>query len=421
MSMWQRQQRVSTVDGPQIPSRQPERRGLVNITNDTALRNSAVWACLRTRADLISSLPLDCFREVGGVEVEVPTAPVLEFPDGKHWPYHHWMWASEFDLDRAGNTIGVITERNALGLPARIKLYPTGLCSVYQRRHMDEHRYRIDGVEYTPNEVWHERQFPVAGLPVGLSPVAYAAWTLQENLSMQQFALDWFGGGGMPKAHLKNSKKSLDAGPANNEARRVKDRYNATISNGDVWVTGNDWEINFLQGQTMGQEWLEGRRATVPEVCRYFGCPADVIEAAIDAPGSITYQTALQRNLQLLVIHLGPAIDRREKALSTLLPRPRKVRLNSNALLRMDPETQVKVIDARIKNRTMTVTEGREMYNLPPLTPEQEEEFVRLFGAPRSAGPEQATAPQMDPRNAFGWEQVSPFSAAPLIGQELMR
>jgi HK97 family phage portal protein len=387
------------------------RRNAVAVNPDTALRHSAVWACLRIRADLISTFPVDTFRKVGDIDVEVPKPPVLVDPGGRHWPYMHWMWASQFALDRQGNTVGVIVERNALNLPSRIELYPASSVSIYQRPDMTEHRYRIDGKEYTPDQVWHERQFPVPGLPVGLSPVAYAAWTLSEALSMQQFALDWFGGGGMPKARLHNTKRSLESGPQTNEARRIKDRYMATVANGDVFVHGNDWELNFMQAEQAGVEWLDGRRFLLADCSRWFGVPVDLIEAAVSAPGTITYQSALQRNLQFLVMHLAPAIIRRETALSSLLPRPRFVKLNTNALLRMDAEQQAKVIDMRIKNRTLTITEARELYNLPPLTPQQEAEFARVLGGPRS-GPNPAQAPEAEARAAW-WEPVNPLSAAP--------
>jgi HK97 family phage portal protein len=410
--MWRPQQRrgagLSMVD--LIPSRSDTRgsngRGLVAVTPDTALRHSAVWACLRIRADLVSTFPVDVFRKFGAIDVEMAKPPVLVDPGGRFWPYMHWMWASQFEVDRTGNTIGLITEKNALGLPAKIELQP-GPVSCYQTRTMPEHKYRIDGKEYTADQVWHERQFPVPGLPVGLSPVAYAAWTLQEQLTMQQFALDWFGSGvGVPKVHLKNTKKTLDAGPQNNEARRVKDRYMATVTNGDAFVTGNDWEIDFTQGQQAGMEWLEARRFGLPEVGRFFGCPVDLIDAAISAPGTVTYQSALQRNLQFLVMNLNAPIIRRETALSTLLPRPRFVKLNTNALLRMDPETQAQVIKTRIESRTLAPSEGRELYNLPPFTPEQEAEIARLLGGPR-------TAPDTAARESGWWEQVSPYSAAP--------
>jgi phage portal protein BeeE len=185
----------------------------------------------------------------------------------------------------------------------------------------------------------------------------------------------------VPKARLKNTAKKLDS----KEAGILKDRWKAAITDGDLFLHGNDWEYNFLQAENAGMEWLEGRRYGLTEICRFYKTPADLIEAAITAPGSITYQSALQRNLQYLVIHLGPRVRRRENNLTKLLPKPRYVKINTNALLRMDPETQAKVIHQRIIDRTLTPTEGRAFYELAPLTPEQIEEFTVLFGAPRSA------------------------------------
>ena len=75
-----------------------------------------------------------------------------------------------------------------------------------------------------------------------------------------------------------------------------------------------------------------------------------------------------QRNLQFLIMHLGPTVIRRETALSKLLPRPRFVKLNTAALLRMDDAMRANVFQARIASRTMTPNEARALENMPPLT-----------------------------------------------------
>lgn len=400
-----RQSRVATIDGPFISPREGRGRvgGTVAVTNETALRHSAVWACLRLRANLISTFPVDTFRTVGKLNAEVPKPPVLVEPGGQQWDYVDWMYASQFDMDRAGNTIGLVTQRNALGLPARIDLQPISVCSVIQRKGELVPKYRIDGKEYPVEQVWHERQYVVAGLPVGLSPIAYAAWSIGEYLSLQQFALDWFGGGGVPKSRMKNTAKTISP----KEATAVKRRFRETVETGDLFVHGRDWEFNMLQAETAGMEWLEGRRFGLADIARFFDCPADLIDAAISAPGTLTYASITQRNLQFLIMSLQPPIQRREKNLSKLLPRPRFVKLNTDALLRMDPETRARVMAERIKARILTPTEARALDNLPPLTAEQEAEFVRLFGAPKEPPRPQSRAAE------WPWEQVSPLSAVP--------
>jgi hypothetical protein len=42
-------------------------RGEANVSRDRAMRQSAAWACLRLRADLVSTMPVDVYRKVGGV------------------------------------------------------------------------------------------------------------------------------------------------------------------------------------------------------------------------------------------------------------------------------------------------------------------------------------------------------------------
>lgn len=361
----------------QIPPRGGGRQGGVLVNEDTALRHSAVWACLRLRADLMASFPCGVYRDVEGVPVEWPKPPILVAPGGKRWKYRHWMWATQHDLDSCGNAIGLITEVNALGLPARIDLQPIRSCTVIQRKGMIEPIYKIDGTEYPASKVWHERQFPVAGLPVGLSPLLYAAWSIGEYLSEQQYALDWFGGGAVPKARMKNKAKVLKP----DEIVIAKQWYRDVVQNGDLLVHGNDWEYDMIQAEEAGMAWIEARKYGLADVSRFFGVPADLIDAAVSGGGTITYQSTQQRNLQFLIMNMAPAVQWREEALSDLMPTPRYVKLNTNALLRMDPQTQATVIHQRIEDKTLTPTEGRAFYDLPPLTLAQEAEFVRLSGS----------------------------------------
>jgi HK97 family phage portal protein len=364
--------------GALIPTRSAQQAGAVTVNNDTAMRHSAVWACLRLRADLVSTMPVDVYRRVNGLQVEVSKPPILVNPGGNRVDLCEWLYSSQVDLDRAGNVIGLITEVNALGLPARIDLQMLSECSVQSVK--GKLTYRIGGVSYDPSKIWHERQYTVSGLEVGLSPVAYAAWSIGEYLSIQDFALSWFGGGAVPKARMKNTAKTVTP----TEAEAVKSRYRATQSNGDIFVHGADWEFEFMQAQNAGMEWIEGKRYGVTDIARFFGVPGDLIEAAVST-GTITYANISQRNLQFLIMNLQPAIVRRERRLSQLVGQPRYVKFNTDALLRMDPETRAKVNAVKIASRQMTPSEARELDELPPYTPEQLQEFTDLFGPPKVA------------------------------------
>src|SRR5258705_10379903 len=69
------------------------RTGSVLVNNTTAMRHSAVWACLALRAGLLSTFPLDVFRDwvqADGSTLPIPmkTPPRLRPPGGEDWESH---------------------------------------------------------------------------------------------------------------------------------------------------------------------------------------------------------------------------------------------------------------------------------------------------------------------------------------------
>lgn len=352
--------------------------GVARVSNDTALRASAVWACLRLRADLVSTMPVDAYRLVDGVQVQVPKPPVLVNPGGERVGIQEWLYATQFDLDRAGNAFGLITARDGLGLPSRIELLGLGDVGVSVSRD-GAVTYRVRGEQRDARDIWHERQFAVPGLAVGLSPVAYAAYSIGAYLSAQQFALEWFANSAMPASVLKNTERTVT--PEN--AADVKRRYRAAVKPGGVFVTGRDWELQPLQAVASQNQYVELMQFGVPDLTRFFGVPADLVDAAA-AGSSITYANITQRNLQLMIMHLGPAVTRRETALSNLLPRPRYVKLNRSALLAMDPATRATTLQVQLDSRQITPSEARALEDRPPLTADDLAEFAAVYGSPRT-------------------------------------
>lgn len=382
-----------------IPSRLTASGRLVGsqvVTDDRAMRHSVVWACLRLQAGLVSTFPVDQYRDVLGIQTEYgPLPPILTDPGGAKVGMIDWLAMTQLDLGRAGNTVGLIVERNSMrspyypdGLPSRIEMQPAAACAYIKYKDKPP-QWRIDGKLYDPRQVYHERANVIAGLDVGLPTVLYAALAIGEGLSMQQHGLDWFGHGGIPKARMRNVAKRLQP----QEIATAKQWYADTVNNGDVLVTGNDWEYDFIQSQNAGMEFIEGRKLSGADVCRYFDTPADLVDVQASSGGSITYANITQRNLQYLIYHLGPMVRRREEALSRLLPRPRYVKLNTDALLRMDPQTRQEVMRSKIESWFLTNSEARALDDRPPLTPAQRTEMVEIYGRPLAAARAVAASP----------------------------
>jgi HK97 family phage portal protein len=311
----------------------------------------------------------------------VPTPGVLLQPGGPACRKPEWMFSSQFDLDRAGNVVGIVSQRDGNGFPARIDLQRTADVTILTKGNTITN-FRIAGQLYDPADIWHEKQYTVPGIPVGLSPVAYAAYTLGKYFSIEEFVLSWFGGGAVPRARLRNTQKKL----VGKEAAIVKESWRAAIAAGEPFVHGADWEYDLIQAQEASADWLEGEKSSVLDVARFFGVPADLIDAIVSAGTRITYANVTQRHLQFLITHLGPAIARREDALTQLTAAPRYVNLDTDALLRLDPSSRATYLKTLIDARLMAPSEGRALDGRPPFTQAQLNEFL-TFWPPKAPVP----------------------------------
>lgn len=357
-----------------------------HVSLKSSMSHSVIWGATRLRAGLVSLMPVDTYRRVGNVSVEVPKPRVLTTPS-QVAEYHpmsigEWMYSSQTALDRTGNVVGIVKERDGLGLPARIDLVDPDLVS-FRMKGSQIVEYRVSGEVIPPEYVWHERQYTVAGIPIGLSPITAAALSLTAGLSALEFAVDWFENGSVVSGHLRNSARVLGPG----ESEKALERWKAMRENGGLFVSGRDWEYTPMAAKAAESQFIEQMHYTDADLCRFMGVPADMLDVVTNASGSLTYANITQRNLQLLVMNLGDAINRREDALSGLLKAPRFVKLNESAVLRMDPKSRAELMKMRIESRTITPDEARALEDQEPLTEQDYAQFDRLFGNPDKADP----------------------------------
>ena len=381
MSLFRQQRAIDFLDAPQLLADRSRSRNNSPVTSATALRHSAVWACRRLRADLVSTLPTNVYRRIDGVSVEVPKPAFFDIPGGESVDWCEWAYSTTDDLDAEGNTFGLIASKDNQGIPRQIDLVPAASVSVRGNGSVIT-EFRIGGTAYDPADVWHEKQHTRSGLPVGLSPIAHAAVGIGGYLSAQEFARDWFSGGGIPAARLRNSDKIVPAA----EAEEIKARFKATVGTGDLFVTGKDWEYETIAAKASEASFIEQMQFSIVDLCRFLGVPADMIDAE-SSSGSITYANVTQRNLQLLILHLNPALRRREATFSRrLLPAPRVMKFTRGALLEMDLRSRYEAWKVGIDARFIAPSEARMGEDRPPFTTEQLAEFNSLSKAPAPIG-----------------------------------
>lgn len=360
------------------------------VTASNAMRHSVVWAARHLRADLISLMTPSVYQDVDGVAVQKPKPDVLVEPwqiaDGQPMGIGEWMYSTQMALDAFGNNVGIIHARDGLGMPTKIEPIDPEAVS-YRVSGTQIVEYRIAGEVQDSKWIWHERQHTVPGFPVGLSAITNAALALSSGLSAQEFAVDWFQNGAVPSAILKNAAQTL----TREQAQEAKSSFKASVSSGDVWATGKDWEYHPVSVKASEASFIEQMQYSDVELCRFFGVPADLLDVASMNASAVTYASISQRNLQLLVMNLGGAVKRRDDALSRLVPGGRYVKLNRSAVLAMDDKSRAELDKLKIDARTATPDQIRMRDDQLPLTEADYAQFDRLFGArtpnqPQTAG-----------------------------------
>jgi len=299
------------------------------VTTESALRLSTVWACVRLRAELLSTLLLGVYRNVGGRPVPAPTPKVLVAPGGDQVDIVDWLHMSQVSLDLRGNAFGLVVDRDGLGYPRQIELQNPDAVAPWVDAD-GKRRYRVGGKVYPASEVWHERAYVFPGRTLGLSPIAFAAVSMGVAIAAEQFGANWFADGAHPSAILTTTGDVKQG-----SAQIVKDRFlNAIRGKREPVVLGNDVKYQAIQVAPNESQFLDTQKWSVPQICRLFGVPPELVGG--EAGNSLTYANVEQRGLDFLTYGFGPTLARRQTALTRLTPRPQYVRFNAGALLRTD-------------------------------------------------------------------------------------
>ena len=337
------------------------------VDEGTAMRHSAVWACVRLIAGVGSTLPIDQFRTAGGEQTPTALAQVLADPStdvsASVWRYQVWS-----SLLLAGNAYGLITEFTASWFPRRIDILNPSAVTW----HDVAGRWvtKVDGqvVDRWPaGRLWHSPMFVAPGQPFGLSPISFAAKSINSGLEAEKFGGEFFTGGGHPTSVVYSDQQLTPE-----QAEGVKKAFVGATRGREPAVFGSGLRHEQIQINPTDSQFLDTQRFTVEQIARVYGVFPEMIGAATSG-SSVTYANREQRAADWLTYGLVPYLVPVEESLSSLVPRPQRVKANVSAVLRSDLKTRYESyalaaqIGATAGAPLLTVNEMRDFENLPPV------------------------------------------------------
>jgi HK97 family phage portal protein len=337
----------------------------VQVTEETALKYSAVNLAVRLRSETRASLPCSIYRTSEGKNDEDknhPLYPLLAYQPNPWMNYFDfWVMINTYQ-DLWGNAYALILKK-------RGEQYPHALVPIHPQKvdvKIVNYKvvYRITGNtgydgEYKPKDILHFKGVSLDGLK-GKGPIQLAAENLGIVLAAEKFGAKYFGKEGVLRATLETDSTINDAA-YDTLQKRLK-----TQKDHDTFLLDRGLKYNPIDVSPESLQFLQTRQFGVQDVARWFNVPVAFLQ---DHQHS-TYNNVEHQDLTFSKYTIRPILRRDEAEMEMkLLGEERMnydIKWNMNAILRADVKSRAEYYAKMIQHRIMNANEVRALENLDP-------------------------------------------------------
>jgi len=342
----------------------------ISVTPESAMYHSAVFACVRLRAEIFGMIPLQMFNTNADNERNVayrhPLYDVLHDRPNNWQTSVEWREMMEGHLSLRGNGYSEIIPGPRGVVDQLIPLHPDRVTP----RQLENRSIIYD---YHPpfgsrrtilqQDMFHVRGMTLDGV-VGVNPIQYARETIGTAIAIERFGARLFKNqarfGGIfktpgvlkPAAHdnLKRDLETKDSGV---------DNAGKTI----ILEDGLDWINVGMKAQDA--EFLASRKYSVTDIARIFRIPPHMIADLERA----TFSNIEEQSIEFVVYCFGPTLKRWEQRIKNdLILSPNYfAEFNIDGLLRGNIAARFTAFGMAIRDGWMTRNEVRRLQNMNPI------------------------------------------------------
>jgi HK97 family phage portal protein len=341
-----------------------------NVTPDSAMKLSVVYACVNVLATSIASLPLKVYRSL-------PTGGKAPAPDHPLWKVLHdqpngWQTSFEFremmmwHLVLRGNAYAFIVAP-AGTVEQLIPIHPDRV--KVERLLNGRLRYQVKNEQtgqydpYTQDEIFHLRGPSLDGI-VGVSVITYARESMGEALATETYGATYFGNGARPGIVLTTEQK-LNA----EQMKLVREQWNS-VHQGPANAHKTAVMSNGLKPSVIGvtnedSQFIELRGWKIADLCRWFRMQPHKVHDLSRA----TFSNIEEQNIEHVSDTLRPWGVRWEQTIKRdLITEPEVfAEINFDGLLRGNTQARALALQTRFINGNLSADEWREIENQNPI------------------------------------------------------
>lgn len=289
-----------------------------NVTVDSALQLSAVWACVRLLSETIGTLPIVIYEvDDDGTKKIIKDHPLSKIFSGR---INKWQTSQEFiecilyQYVLQGNSYAAIEKNTKGDIIALIPLMTSQMETILDDNGDLKYIYTDSAGKrvYNQDQIWHNKLFG-NGI-IGLSPIAFARNSIAIASASENSVTKIYKNGGKPSGIL-----SVDAPLKPDQRKKIKENFSELAEgNSDrlfVLEANMKWEQVSLSPQDI--ELLASRRYQVEDICRFWGVPSILVNDT--SSGTSLGTTAQEIILSFYKFGLKPYLSRIAKSIEVNL------------------------------------------------------------------------------------------------------
>jgi len=347
----------------------------VSVSEETALRVTTVYACVRLIAGSVASLPLHVYRRLDrGKEIarEHWLYGLLHDEPNEEMTAYQWRESMMVAALLWGNSYTYIEFDGAGRVRALWPLTPDRV-SARRNERTREVEYVVTSSSGASQVVpsWNMLHVPGLGFDglVGRSVIGFHREVLGLAMAAEEYGTRLFGQGLLQRVALKHPGKLTP--DAKERIERSFEEKSGLASSHRPLILQEGMDLSTFSISPEDAQFLETRRFQVAEICRIFGVPPHMVG---DVERSTSWGAGIEaQGIGFVVYVLRPWLIRIEQAMNRMLfsaidqRRGLFVEHAVDGLLRGDYQTRTEGYSKAISAGWMTRNEVRALENLNPL------------------------------------------------------
>lgn len=351
----------------------------MEITQETAIRHHAVYACVSLIGQDVAKIPLNLVEQDPSTGIWEPVtasafSPVLRKPNRyqtriqffESWIYSLLTW---------GNTY-VLKERDARNIvvamyvldPSRTRVLVAPDGQIYYQLYVDYLAGIDDSSLIVPaEEIMHDRISPIFHPLCGLSPLTACGLSALQGIEGQQHAIEQFRNQAVPSGILTTPGEIPQ-----DTADRIKAKWQSNYGGsnvGRVAVLGGGMKFEAMAVNPVDAQFIEQMKWTAETICSAYHVPAFKVTTSMPTHANVEsmeqqyYSNCLQarlENIELLLDEGLGLVDVPGHTYGTEFD-------VDEGIMRMDKTAKINLLGVGVQRAIFSPNEARSKFDLPPV------------------------------------------------------